>query len=76
MNKEQEKCPYCQSKKAIFSSDGTYEDGYTGVDRYEYMNAYIDSAELTVIHNFEVGYVEQHKKINYCPMCGRKLLNG
>lgn len=72
-HKTNEYCPCCHGKKAIFSSDGTYEDGYTGVDRYEHMLAYIDGDELIVEHNFEVGYVEQHKKINYCPICGCKL---
>ena len=73
-------CDYCNNEKSIISiedtyEEDTYEDGYTGIDRYENGDAYINGNELNLYCDVEVTYVSKSSKINYCPMCGRKLSN-
>lgn len=66
-------CDYCNNEKSIISIEDTYEDGYTGIDRYENGDVYINGNELNLSCDVEVTYVSKSSKINYCPMCGRKL---
>ncbi len=73
-------CEYCESnwenKKYITEKNryGKGADCYIGIDTY------IDGNMLGIDAVGEVGYpskdstvVEEEVKINYCPMCGRKL---
>lgn len=67
------KCEYCEENKYIY--DGmelsTKDDGYCGIDAYMNNNKLnIDASADT----YEPNYIEAEIEINYCPMCGRKLI--
>lgn len=68
------KCKFCNNEKPIISFEGTYEDGYTAIDRYKNGSLYIDGDSLNMECDFEVGWINETQKIQYCPMCGRNLM--
>lgn len=43
------------------------------ISAYENGDVYINGNELNLSCDVEVTYVSKSSKINYCPMCGRKL---
>ena len=47
-------CDYCNNEKSIISIEDTYEDGYTGIDRYENGDVYINGNELNLSCDVEV----------------------
>ena len=70
------KCEYCsENKKPLVEDHDTYEDGYTGGYRESYMGIKIKGNELEAYCDFESGGDSVSKNINFCPMCGRKLIN-
>ena len=52
-------CDYCNNEKSIISIEDTYEDGYTGIDRYENGDVYINGNELNLSCDVEVTYVSK-----------------
>ena len=47
-------CDQCNNEKSIISIEDTYEDGYTGIDRYENGDVYINGNELNLSCDVEV----------------------
>lgn len=73
-NKKQQECQYCHEPFLDFSGRTSYEvddddSAYCGTDDY---------GNLEFGASFDSGCVDknEHVKIKYCPMCGRKLLEG
>lgn len=67
------KCEYCEGNKFIYDSMklGTKNDSYCGID------VYINNNKLNIdasTDTYEPNYIEVEVEINYCPMCGRKLI--
>lgn len=71
MTKEEIDCIYCNEP---FECIIDYEDlsGHSS----EFIHAGLDGDKLSVDATagvYEPNYLEAERKINYCPMCGRKL---
>lgn len=68
------KCEYCNDNKLIY--DGMVfsrksEDGYSGIDILVEDNKLCVTASADT---YEPNYLEAEVEINYCPMCGKKLI--
>ncbi len=66
-------CDYCAGIKYILDTQTTMS--YKG-DFFPGVHILIDDDELcvdAVADVYEPHYIEEKTKINYCPMCGRKL---
>ena len=59
MTKEQQECPYCHDKEDLLQK---YDD-----------KVYIVDGDVLTIDPFSNEAEFMERKINYCPMCGRKL---
>lgn len=73
MNKEN--CKYCDDNNDVYLHDdckySLKADCETGIVAYVFQNKlYINSCADT----HEPSYMEADVEINYCPMCGRKLV--
>ncbi len=78
LTEKQKNCPYCHSEKSLI---GTPLDEIT-----VYVANDLHSHSLKVVYDFSNGAVDNEefmnapfggvgRLINYCPMCGRYLLN-
>ena len=63
MAEEQENCSYCHDGKGIGDSEEKYDEEAEGI--------FIIDGEI--ISQADCGCIRSKGKINYCPMCGRKL---
>ena len=67
------KCEYCKGSKFIQEGKetGIKANGYVGLDVWlDYNKLNIDGS----VDVYEPNYIEIEIEINYCPMCGRKLI--
>lgn len=80
-NMSQENCPYCHTDICYTSATGEREEEVPQKYLYNYesqdslFNAamYLLSKELCIDVDDESGALADKIKINYCPICGRKL---
>lgn len=63
MNDEQQNCPYCHGKEPIWDGHGPH-----GIVLSIIYGNFLDAFSRTV-------RTGQGSKINYCPMCGRRLVD-
>lgn len=68
-------CSYCKENEIIYDDMkfGKNRDEYCGIEVFIEENIY-----LYVISNadtYETGFNKAKIKINYCPTCGRKLID-
>lgn len=81
MTVAKENCPYCHTDICYTGSAGEREEKVPQKYLYNYesqdslFNAaiYVLSKELCIDVDDESGALADQIKINYCPMCGRKL---
>ncbi|MFD3267894.1 hypothetical protein [Lactobacillus johnsonii] len=75
ITKQQEKCPYCHNEIGRLHYALLANHFYTSDD--EYMEATVDinsnDKTMSLIVGDYYGDDTDEIKINYCPMCGRKL---
>lgn len=77
----QEKCEYCHTEICYTGSAGEREEKvpqkylYNYESQYSVFNAaiYVLSRELCIDVDDESGALADKIKINYCPVCGRRL---
>jgi len=69
-----EKCKYCDDNNDVYLYDdckySLKADCETGIIAYVLRNELLINSRADT---YEPSYMEAETKINYCPMCGRKL---